>query len=108
MCDEEEIIQQEDPTDDHKEKRRLRRKHKERKERRIRKIVTRHYVPHVGYVSGDWIDGEFIEKPYVQRSGRSGKQRWIKRHTSRLARRRDDYPDRNGYRRLVDYWWTMY
>lgn len=74
------------------------------------RIVTRHYVPHAGYV--DWgFDGRSLlhSGKYIKYKKNSNCQRWIKRETSRKFRRRLDLPRKgNAYRRLFDYWWTLY
>ena len=62
------------------------------------RIVIRHYVPHAGYVDWDF-DGQTLLH--------SGK--WIKRETSQKFRHQLDLPHKgNAYRRLFDYWWTLY
>ena len=74
------------------------------------RIVTRHYVPHAGYV--DWgFDGRTLlhSGTYIKYPKNSNCQKWIKRETSRRFRRRLDLPRKgNAYRRLFDYWWTLY
>ena len=73
------------------------------------KIVTRQYAPHAGYV--DWgFDGRTLlhSGKYIKKKN-SNCQRWMKRETSRKFRRRLDLPRKgNAYRRLFDYWWTLY
>ena len=81
-----------------------------RKDDQLLRIVTRHYVPHAGYV--DWgFDGSTLlhSGKYIKYPKNSNCQRWMKRLTSKKARR---YPELtrkgNQYRRLFDYWWTLY
>ena len=73
-------------------------------------IVTRQYAPHAGYV--DWgFDGRTLlhSGKYIKYKKNSNCQRWMKRETSRKFRRRLDLPRKgNAYRRLFDYWWTLY
>ena len=92
--------------------------HQRQKERRrLRRIIGIRktdnyggYAPHRGYI--DWgfsgrtllHTGEYIKYP-----NNSNCQRWIKRDTSRRIRRCRDVPVKgNYYRRLFDYWWTLY
>ena len=83
---------------------------KVRKDDRLLRIVSRHYIPHAGYV--DWgFDGQTLlhSGKYIKYPKNSNCQRWMKRLTSKKARR---YPELtrkgNQYRRLFDYWWTLY
>lgn len=73
-------------------------------------IITRHYVPHAGYV--DWsFDGSTLlhSGKYIKYPKNSNCQRWMKRETSRRSRRWQNVPKKgNAYRRLFDYWWTLY
>lgn len=68
------------------------------------------YAPHRGYV--DWeFDGKTLlhTGKYIKYPKNSNCQRWIKRETSRRIRRCKDVPVKgNYYRRLFDYWWTLY
>ena len=46
---------------------------------------------------------------YIKYPKNSNCQRWIKRETSRRFRNCEELPRKgNYYRRLFDYWWTMY
>ena len=77
---------------------------------RLYKIVTSSYVPHAGYV--DWsFEGEHPVPcgKYIKYPKNSNCQRWIKRQTSKRVRRYKDMPVKgNHYRRVFDYWWTLY
>lgn len=68
------------------------------------------YAPHRGYV--DWgFDGKTLlhTGKYIKYPKNSNCQRWIKRATSRRIRRCKEVPVKgNYYRRLLDYWWTLY
>ena len=87
-----------------------------RREMRIRKndalmrIVTRRYVPHAGYIDYGF-DGDTLlhSGKYIKYPKNSNCQRWMKRETSRKSRNCRDLPRKgNYYRRLFDYWWTLY
>lgn len=87
-----------------------------RREMRIRKndalmrIVTRKYVPHAGYIDYGF-DGDTLlhSGKYIKYPKNSNCQRWMKQETSRKFRNCQDLPRKgNYYRRLFDYWWTLY
>ncbi len=68
------------------------------------------YAPHVGYVefgfSGTTLMHSGLHFKYPKNSNC---QRWIKRETSRRWRNSIYTPIKgNYYRRLFDYWWTLY
>ena len=68
------------------------------------------YAPHVGYVDLDF-DGPTLLHTgvYLKYPKSSNCQKWIKRETSRRIRNCQDVPIKgNFYRRLFDYWWTLY
>lgn len=68
------------------------------------------YAPHRGYI--DWgFSGRTLlhTGKYIKYPKNSNCQRWIKRETSLRIRRCRDVPAKgNYYRRLFDYWWTLY
>ena len=68
------------------------------------------YAPHVGYI--DWgFDGQTLlhSGKYIKYPKNSNCQRWIKKETSHRMRHCPDAPRKgNYYRRLFDYWWTLY
>ena len=76
----------------------------------LMRFVTRHYVPHAGYI--DWgFDGSTLlhSGKYIKYPKNSNRQRWMKRETGKKYRRQLDLPRKgNSYRRLFDYWWTLY
>lgn len=81
-----------------------------RKNDRLMKIVTRHYVPHAGYIDRGFDGGTLLHSgKYIKYPKNSNCQRWIKRKTSRRIRN-NNYAPRKGnyYRRLFDYWWSLY
>jgi hypothetical protein len=73
-------------------------------------IVGRHYIPRAGYI--DWgFDGKTLlhSGKYIKYPKNSNCQKWMKRETSRRIRNCECAPPKgNFYRRLFDYWWTMY
>lgn len=77
---------------------------------KLYKIVTSSYVPHAGYV--DWSFEGAHPVPsgkYIKYPKNSNCQRWIKRQTSKRVRHYKGMPVKgNHYRRLFDYWWTLY
>jgi hypothetical protein len=77
---------------------------------RLMVIVGRHYIPHAGYI--DWgFDGKTLlhSGKYIKYPKNSNCQKWMKRETSRRIRNCKCAPPKgNFYRRLFDYWWTMY
>ena len=87
-----------------------------RREMRIRKndalmrIVTRRYVPHAGYIDYGFDGNTLLHSgKYIKYPKNSNCQRWMKRETSRKFRNCQDLPRKgNYYRRLFDYWWTLY
>lgn len=81
-----------------------------RKNDRLMEIVTRHYIPHAGYI--DWgFDGRTLlhSGKYIKYPKNSNCQKWMKRETSHRIRKCEYAPRKgNFYRRLFDYWWTLY
>ena len=68
------------------------------------------YAPHRGYI--DWgFDGKTLlhTGKYIKYPKNSNCQKWMKRETGRRVRNCRDVPAKgNFYRRLFDYWWTLY
>lgn len=89
-----------------------------RRIKRVRKLDRRlhiinygdWYAPHLGYI--DWgFDGKTLlhSGKHIKFPKNSNCQRWMKKETSRRFRNCQDMPVKgNHYRRLFDYWWTMY
>ncbi len=77
---------------------------------RMHKIVTRSYIPHVGYVQWTFDGSHFVPTgKYIKYPKNSNCQQWIKRETSKRTRRCKELPAKgNHYRHLFDYWWTLY
>lgn len=90
--------------------RRYRRQMDKKKTARLREIVINHYVPHAGYVQWECIDGEWLPAgKYIKYPNSSNAQRYCKRETSKKVRHAANIPLKgNYYRRLFDYWWTLY
>ena len=94
-----------------KDRRRLRRIRKVQKTDRLLRIINYGgYAPHRGYI--DWgFDGQTLlhSGKYIKYPKNSSCQRWIKRETSRRVRNCRSIPVKgNFYRRLFEYWWTLY
>lgn len=88
----------------------LRREVKVRKDDQLLKIINRGYAPHIGYVDWDF-DGTTLlhSGKYIKYPKSSNCQRWMKRLTSKKTRRYSVLTRKgNEYRRLFDYWWTLY
>lgn len=81
-----------------------------RKKKRLFRVVTGSYIPHAGYV--DWTFENGKMKPtgkYIKYPKNSNCQKWMKKETSHRARKAKYMPIKsNYYRRLFDYWWTLY
>lgn len=82
----------------------------ERKFKRLHRIVTSSYVPHAGYTSWSYVDGQHVPTgTYIKYPKNSNRQRWCKKASSARVRRYMDLPSKgNSYRRVFDYWWTLY
>lgn len=82
----------------------------ERKFKRLYRIVTCCYVPHAGYTSWSYVDGQHVPTgTYIKYPKNSNRQRWCKKASSARVRRYMDLPGKgNSYRRVFDYWWTLY
>ena len=94
-----------------KGRRRMRRIQSVQKSVRLLRIINYGgYAPHRGYI--DWgFDGKTLlhTGKYIKYPKNSNCQRWIKRETSRQIRSCRNAPAKgNFYRRLFDYWWTLY
>ncbi len=94
-----------------KERVRLQRIRDVRKSDRLLRIINYGgYAPHRGYI--DWgYDGSTLlhSGKYIKYAKNSGCQRWMKEKASRRIRNcRDIAAKGNYYRRLFDYWWTLY
>lgn len=87
--------------------RRLMKKHK--KDRLMKIIQSVGYNPAAGYVEWDEVDGKWqpVGK-YIKYPKNSNMQRYLKRQSSKKARRSDLPLKGNEYRKHSEYWWILY
>lgn len=67
------------------------------------------YNPAAGYLDWDWVDG--IWQPvgkYIKYPKNSNSQRFWKRHSNKIVRKKKTLFQGNQYRKCFDYWWTMF
>ena len=87
-----------------------RRKGREKSDRLLAIIQNAGYGPHRGYV--DWgFEGRTLlhTGKYIKYPKNSRCQRWLKRVSSKKVRRCPCLPSKgNGYRKVCDYWWSLY
>lgn len=83
---------------------------KKREFDRLFRIVTRSYVPHAGYVDWSYVGDQWRPTGrYIKFPKNSKTQRWCKRISSARVRKYKGLPRKgNRYRRVFDYWWTIY
>ena len=94
-----------------KDRRRVRRIVKVRKNDNLLKIINYGgYAPHRGYIDWGFHRRTLLHSgKYIKYPKNSNCQKWIKRETSRRIRNCREVPVKsNYYRRLFDYWWTLY
>lgn len=94
-----------------KARRRLRRGTNIRKTDELLRIINYGgYAPHRGYIDWGFCGRTLLHTgKYIKYPKNSNCQGWIKRETSRRIRKCSDVPVKgNYYRRLFDYWWTLY
>ena len=82
----------------------------ERKFKHLFRIVTYGYRPHAGYVDWSYVDGKWMPTgKYIKYPKNSNCQNWCKKASSARVRKYMDLPHKgNSYRRVFDYWWTLY
>ena len=82
----------------------------ERKFKHLFRIVTHGYRPHAGYVDWSYVDGKWMPTgKYIKYPKNSNCQNWCKKASSARVRKYMDLPHKgNSYRRVFDYWWTLY
>lgn len=80
------------------------------KNNRLMRIIRRHYIPHAGYIDYDFDGFTLLHSgKYIKCPKNSNCQRWMKRLTSKRYRHNEElFGKGNQYRRLFDYWWTIY
>jgi len=87
-----------------------RRKRIEKSDRLLGIVQLPGYAPHRGYVDPGFEGRTLLHTgKYIKYSKNSSCQRRIKRTTSKKVRTYPNLPTKgNHYRRLFDYWWTLY
>ena len=87
-----------------------RRKGQEKSDRLLKIIQNARYGPHRGYV--DWgFEGRTLlhTGKYIKYPKNSKCQQWLKRASGKKVRAYPCLPQKgNGYRKVFDYWWTLY
>ena len=87
-----------------------RRKGQEKSDRLLAIIQTARYGPHRGYVDWDFEGKTLLHTgKYIKYPKNSKCQRWLKRVSSKKVRAYPYLPQKgNGYRKVFDYWWSLY
>lgn len=100
----------ENPTQQKQSRRPYARENRVKKDDRLLRIIQRYYIPHAGYVDCGFDSTTLLHSgKYIKYPKHSHCQRWMKRLTSKKTRRCTDLVRKgNEYRRLFDYWWTLY
>ena len=100
----------ENPTQQKQSRRPYARENRAKKDDRLLRIIQRYYIPHAGYVDCGFDSTTLLHSgKYIKYPKHSHCQRWMKRLTSKKTRRCTDLVRKgNEYRRLFDYWWTLY
>ena len=85
-------------------------KDQEKADRRLAITQLSGYAPHRGYV--DWgFEGRTLlhTGKYIKYPQNSKCQQWLKRVSNKKVRLCSQLPQKgNGYRKVFDYWWTLY
>ena len=100
----------ENPTQQKQSRRPYARENRVKKDDRLLRIIQRYYIPHAGYVDCGFDSTTLLHSgKNIKYPKHSHCQRWMKRLTSKKTRRCTDLVRKgNEYRRLFDYWWTLY
>lgn len=87
-----------------------RQKGQEKSDRLLAIIQTARYGPHRGYVDWDFEGRTLLHTgKYIKYPKNSKCQRWLKRVSSKKVRACPCLPRKgNGYRKVFDYWWSLY
>lgn len=87
-----------------------RRKGQEKSDHRLAIVQLSGYAPHRGYVDWDFEGRTLLNTgKYIRYPKNSKCQRWLKRVSNKKVRACPNLPKNgNGYRRVFDYWWTLY
>ena len=87
-----------------------RRKGREKSDRLLAIVQLPGYAPHRGYVDWDFEGKTLLHTgKYIKYPKNSKCQRWLKQVSSKKVRAYPCLPQKgNGYRKVFDYWWTLY
>ena len=87
-----------------------RRKGQEKADRLLAIIRLLDYAPHRGYVDWDFEGRTLLHTGYYIKYPKNSKcQRWLKRISGKKVRTYPCLPQKgNGYRKVFDYWGTLY
>lgn len=87
-----------------------RRKRREKSNRRLAIVQLSGYAPHRGYVDCDFQGRTLLHTgKYIKYPKNSKCQRWLKRVSGKKVRACPNLPKKgNGYRKVFDYWWSLY
>ena len=87
-----------------------RRKGQEKSDRRLAIVQLSGYAPHRGYVDRGFEGRTLLHTgKYIKYPKNSKCQRWLKRVSSKKVRSCPCLPRKgNGYRKVFDYWWSLY
>lgn len=83
-----------------------------KKNDRLMGIVLGQYIPHAGYIDRRFEGRTLLHSGFYIKYPKNSKiQKWLKRTAAKSVRRYacEELPKKgNGYRRLFDYWWSLY
>ena len=87
-----------------------RRKRQEKSNRRLAIVQLSGYAPHRGYMDCDFQGRTLLHTgKYIKYPKNSKCQRWLKRVSGKKVRACPNLPKKgNGYRKVFDYWWSLY
>lgn len=78
------------------------------KKKRLMRIINGGYNL-TAYVDSDYVDGKRkLTGKHIKYPKNSNQQKFFKRYSNKIARRKELPIKGNGYRRHFDYWWTLY
>lgn len=77
--------------------------------KRVKIISKCGYNPAVGRVDWEW-ENETVRPTgrYIKYPRNSNAQKYFKRHSNKIIRRKKVAYNGNQYRKVFDYWWTLY
>lgn len=85
-----------------------RRRMKRQKRNRLMKIINRGGYPAAGYIDYDFIDGKAVQTgKYIKYPKNSNQQKFFKRYSNSVVRRKELPIKGNGYRKCFDYRWSV-